>query len=90
MKNQPAVASRLQIEFFKKSCRPESEKSQLGKNDRGKFVLSLIVPGYHFVTISKFFVGQKVVFFGFRLLVHPTAPACSQNLGLKISPIESP
>ena len=48
-----AVASRLQFEIFKESWVPKPEKSEFVKIDRGGYFLSLIVSGYHIITISK-------------------------------------
>ena len=52
--------------------------------------LSLTVSGYHINTTSKSFGRSKRPISGFRHSGRPEAPASGRNLGLKISPIESP
>ena len=69
---------------------PKPEKSELVKIDRGGYFLSLTVSGYHINTTSKSFGRSKRPISGFRHSGRPEAPASGRNLGLKISPIESP
>ena len=47
------------------------EKRELLKTDRGGCFLSLIVSGYHVITISKSFVCSKRPISGFRRSVIP-------------------
>ena len=69
---------------------PKPEKSEFVKIDRGGYFLSLTVSGYHIKTISKSFGCSKRPISGFRHSGRPEAPTSGRNLGLKISPIESP
>ena len=69
---------------------PKPEKSEFVKIDRGGYFLSLNVSGYHIKTVSKSFGRSKRPISGFRHSGRPEAPASGRNLGLKISPIESP
>ena len=69
---------------------PKPEKSEFVKIDRGGYFLSLIVSGYHINTISKSFGRSKRPISGFRHSGRPEAPTSGRNLGMKISPIDSP
>ena len=66
------------------------EKPEFVKIDRGGYFLSLTVSGYHINTISKSFGRSKRPISGFRHSGRPEAITSGRNLGLKISPIESP
>ena len=68
---------------------PKPEKSEFVKIDRGGYFLSLTVSGY-INTISKSFGRSKRPISGFRHSGRPEAPTSGRNLGMKISPIESP
>ena len=69
---------------------PKPEKSEFVKIDRGGYFLSLTVSGYHTIIISKSFGGSKRPITSFRHSGRPEAPTSGRNLGMKISPIESP
>ena len=69
---------------------PKLEKSEFVKIDRGGYFLSLTVSGYHINTISKSFGRSKKPISGFRHSGRPEAPTFGRNMGMKISPIESP
>ena len=69
---------------------PKPEKLEFVKIDRGGYFMSLTVSGCHINTISKSFGHSKRPFSGFRHSGRPGAPTSGRNLGMKISPIESP
>ena len=69
---------------------PKPEKSEFVKTDRGGYFLSLTVSDYHIDTISKSFGRPERPISRFRDSGCLEAPNSGRNLGLKISPIESP
>ena len=69
---------------------PKPEKSEFVKIDRVGYFLSLTVSGYHIITISMSVGGSKRPIASFRHSGRPEAPDSGRNLGVKISPIESP
>ena len=84
MTNESAVAGHSQFEYFKGVVDAETRKNRSG------YFLSLTVSGYHINNISKSFGCSKWPISGFWHSCHPEAPTSGRNLGLKISPIDSP
>ena len=68
---------------------PKPENSEFVKTDRGGYFSSLIVSGYHIITMSKSFDGSKWPISGFRHSGRPEAPTSGRTRMLKIAPLES-
>ena len=69
---------------------PRPEKSEFVKIDRGGYLLSLIVSGYHIITISKRFANSKMPISGPWRSGQPEATTSGRTRKLKIAPLECP